>query len=582
MHGTDTFTAAKTLWWSELPKLDATPRTSSVPEGVVADDWAHNIFHASDPDQRFRAGGLISREGVVTDPAALHRLLSLLAQRIDEASAVPAARVENRGLPSGYTYLMQFIAHDMVDSVVSIRRARGALRPGGRNARTSALMLDTLYGPGPDEAPGAYSVSEANIRTRGEIPRMQLRVGEPQLPNADAATLYCPYRDLARSVAPSADRLAGNNAKLLTEAFVADPRNDTHSFISQITVLFVLLHNQVLDLLASVPAGNSALEDAYRRFLCTRLIVTMVYRNIIEKDLLPRIVDAAVLARYSSEDKVFFDGDNGVPIEFTHGAFRFGHAIVRDRYRVRNDRLLDAVLALDFSSTRIPAKLPVPERWFVDWARFFDTDEPADPAFRRNYSMRIGPHYGAALRDPTTFPAKTPIDGEGLANRDLLSACYAGLLSVPALSAKMQSIFGVKVVGSYDQWRGPLRRWLTDNGKSGVPYEAGDIDRLVDDPPLPFFVLFEAEQAAHGATLGPVGSIIVAETIYGAMRSNLYGFEDAGPALRDRIAACASALFADRSHEAASAVAPIAEIDSMPALLAHLARAGLLPNLMSA
>jgi hypothetical protein len=231
---------------------------------------------------------------------------------------------------------------------------------------------------------------------------------------------------------------------------------------------------------------------------------------------------------------------------------------------------------------RIPAKLPVPERWFVDWARFFDTDTPADPSFRRNYSMRIGPHYGAPLRDPTAFPPKTPIDREGLANRDLLSACYAGLLSVPTLSAKMQSIFGAKVVGSYDQWRAPLRRWLTDNGKSGVPYETGDVDRLVDDPPLPFFVLLEAEQAAHGATLGPIGSIIVAETVYGALRTNVHGFEDAGPTLRDRIAACASAVFLDRAQQAATAVAPIAEIDSMPALLDHLARAGLLPNLMPA
>jgi hypothetical protein len=60
----------------------------------------------------------------------------------------------------------------------------------------------------------------------------------------------------------------------------------------------------------------------------------------------------------------------------------------------------------------------------------------------------------------------------------------------------------------------------------------GDVDRLVDDPPLPFFVLFEAEQAAHGATPGPIGSIIVAETVYGALRTNVHGFEGLGPTLR--------------------------------------------------
>ena len=131
-----------------------------------------------------------------------------------------------------------------------------------------------------------------------------------------------------------------------------------------------------------------------------------------------------------------------------------------------------------------------------------------------------------------------------------MSASYAGLLSVPALSAKMQSIFGAQVVRSYDQWREPLRQWLTNNGKSGVQFEKGDVDRLVDDPPLPFFVLFEAQQAAQGMTLGPIGSIIVAETIYGALRRNTHGFENARSTLQERIADCASALFPDRSHDA--------------------------------
>jgi hypothetical protein len=549
---------------------------------VAADERAHNIFHSSDPDHRFRAGGLISRQGAVTDREALHRLMRLLAQRIDEASGAPEALVENKGIPSGYTYFMQFIAHDMVDSVVSVKREAGALRPGARNARDSALMLDTLYGAGPDEAPSIYAVTEATLRARGELPRMQLRVGEPQAPGPNAATLYCPYRDLARATAPSADKLSGATANLLTEAFIADPRNDAHSFMSQITVIYLLLHNQVLALLAAVPPGDSPVEDAYRRFLCARIIVTMIYRNIVVKDLLPRIVDAAVLTRYRSDNNVFFEGEKDVPIEFTHGAFRFGHAIVRDSYRVRDEKALDTVLALDFSSARLPGKLPVPERWFVDWARFFETAKPADANFGRNYSLRIGPHYAGAFRNPIAFPPKTPSDAEGLANRDLVSASYAGLLSVPALSSKMQTIFGVQVVRPYDQWREPLRQWLTNDGNSGVQFEKEDIDRLVDDPPLPFFVLFEAQQAAQGMTLGPIGSIIVAETMYGALRRDTHGFENSRSTLQECIADCASTLFPDRAHHARAAVASIAEIASMPALLEHLAGAGLLPKLMPA
>jgi len=154
--------------------------------------------------------------------------------------------------------------------------------------------------------------------------------------------------------------------------------------------------------------------------------------------------------------------------------------------------------------------------------------------------------------------------------------------SVPALSAKMQSIFGEGVVRPYADWKDPLRRWLTNKGSTGVEWTKDDLDRLVDDPPLPFFVLFEAERATQGLTLGPIGSIIVAETIYGALRRDPHGFENAGPTLQKCIAACAAAHFPDRAPQAREAVASIAEIACMPALLEHLARAQLLPNLMPA
>jgi hypothetical protein len=48
---------------------------------------------------------------------------------------------------------------------------------------------------------------------------------------------------------------------------------------------------------------------------------------------------------------------------------------------------------------------------------------------------------------------------------------------------------------------------------------AEDIETISNDPPLPFFVLFEAMQQpqAEGLHLGPLGSIIVAEVVFGAI-----------------------------------------------------------------
>jgi NAD(P) transhydrogenase subunit alpha len=42
----------------------------------------------------------------------------------------------------------------------------------------------------------------------------------------------------------------------------------------------------------------------------------------------------------------------------------------------------------------------------------------------------------------------------------------------------------------YDDWREPLRLWLEDMGRSFLRPE--QVAQIVDDPPLPFFVLFEA------------------------------------------------------------------------------------------
>ena len=51
---------------------------------------------------------------------------------------------------------------------------------------------------------------------------------------------------------------------------------------------------------------------------------------------------------------------------------------------------------------------------------------------------------------------------------------------------------------------------------------AADIETLSNDPPLPFFILFEAmhQSQAEGLRLGLLGSIIVSEVIFGALASD--------------------------------------------------------------
>ena len=66
------------------------------------------------------------------------------------------------------------------------------------------------------------------------------------------------------------------------------------------------------------------------------LVLTLIYRNIIKKDVLEKILDRSIYQRYMTDPTLPRDRAKGIPLEFTLGAFRFGHAIVRDTYDVNS------------------------------------------------------------------------------------------------------------------------------------------------------------------------------------------------------------------------------------------------------
>jgi hypothetical protein len=61
-----------------------------------------------------------------------------------------------------------------------------------------------------------------------------------------------------------------------------------------------------------------------------------------------------------------------------------------------------------------------------------------------------------------------------------------------------------------------IREWLAAAPAYGALTDA-DIETLSNDPPLPFFIMFEAMQQTEGLHLGLLGSIIVSEVIFGAL-----------------------------------------------------------------
>lgn len=519
--------------------------------------------------------------------------LRFWTDRLTSPAGEPSAgeHWENPSIPSGYTYLLQLIAHDTVDSAATLARDPSP-RAVLMNTRTRPLMLDTVYGGGPDALASVYELDVDVRDSGGALPRTRLRVGPKRRLPTSIVTSDCPFRDIARAAPVNAGRpgqppVSDDSGldqdfrrRWVTEALIADQRNDAHPLVSQMTVLFHLLHNQLMDRLVARPlTGVAPAEAAYRRFLSARGAVTLIYRNIVEKDVLSLLLHPGVYRRYGDPANRLLDPAPGIPLEFSHAAYRFGHAMVREEYRVNSNDLLQLSRGLSQSSSRTPGFVPISDQWIVDWARFFSTGT-VEP----NRSRRIGPAYSTAMMSTSLFPSREPGDAGGLPARDLMAACFAGIWSVPRLYARLERELAGDPIRAllppYAAWVDRLSAWLAEPDPTGIsaPLEAAEVAAIANDPPLPFFVLFEAAHSlrdgrpvaeAGGRHLGPVGSIIVAEALFGALRNEAVGVEAPGSTLRQRIATVCSGLVKD-----AAALEGVPEIADMPALLRFMAQGG--------
>ena len=213
---------------------------------------------------------------------------------------------ENPGIPSGYTYLLQFVAHDLVHSAIPLS-VTGALGADTANARRTALRLETLYGSGPVGSPFVYAQDTPNDERRTKLRLGRMRWKDKEVESG------CPFRDIARTPAENVtgiDRSVPGVRAALTEALVADPRNDDHALMSQLTALLALLHNGLVDVVRRgepAVARNANLGAAYKRFLCARDALTAIYHTIIRKDLMKRVLHPAVHAAYAGPNCSFID-----------------------------------------------------------------------------------------------------------------------------------------------------------------------------------------------------------------------------------------------------------------------------------
>src|SRR5882762_7467249 len=129
---------------------------------------------------------------------------------------------ENAGVPAGYTYLGQFIDHDITfDPASSLQQQND---PDALvDFRTPRLDLDSLYGRGPDDQHYMYS---------GNKFRLGRKLFEGTVPTN--------VRDLPRFNDP-------NDQDGAKRALIGDKRNDENVIVSQLHAAMLQFHNRLVD-----------------------------------------------------------------------------------------------------------------------------------------------------------------------------------------------------------------------------------------------------------------------------------------------------------------------------------------------
>jgi hypothetical protein len=405
---------------------------------------------------------------------------------------------EESGIPSLYTYLGQFIDHDLTfdpASSLQMQDDPDALT----DFRTPAFDLDNIYGRGPDDQP--YMYDGAN----GFLLGSRLTGGDPN------AT------DLPRNSANPA------------RALIGDPRNDENSIVSQLQGLFHRFHNRTLK------------ENAELPFEQIQKLVRFHYQYVVLHDFLPRIVHSSVIAELKTNGKYdrsklkFFHWKNlpFMPVEFSVACYRLGHSMIRPGYRLNDSdsNLLPIFMTPDaqklgFTDDLTGFRAMVSGR-AIDWGRFIDIDtRPNDGDTDKKRRLQFAYRIDTSVVNPLSqLPAVVAANPSSLAQRNLERAWRLGLPSGQHVAHAM----GVKPLEDAEILIG---KGVDEQDPKDPPViNISQVDSVfTENCPLWTYILAEAMRNQETVTiplkkpisittprLGPVGGRIVAEVFLGLM-----------------------------------------------------------------
>jgi hypothetical protein len=390
-------------------------------------------------------------------------------------------------IPAAYTYLGQFIAHDITKMV-----QLSGHQP--TNGRTAILDLDSVFGeidtrlnPAPDvHCNGGLmlgTISGAKSTSHSDLPRT--RYGQ---------------------------------------AIIPDDRNDHNLAVAQFHVALVKFHQSVCILFP-----NESAEEQ-------RTITRRHFQAIVLLDYLKRIIDPevyrdvmnnrrAVVYREVDPEQPFL-----IPIEFSAACFRFGHSMVRSAYQPWGKQQEVGVFEHLVKNTYrggalIEGKLE--HSWVVNWPGLLRARRSPDRVMAGLIDTKLTQELFDLREWPGLFPAagkRGAYESANLAARTLMRGHSLGIPSAQVVLEHVASRLDGR----------PALQALSDDKLIEVsnPLVAKCLvlgnfgKRLQNRTPLWFYVLRESEHFCRGQRLGPLASRIVFETIHASIQEDPLGIID--------------------------------------------------------
>ncbi len=395
---------------------------------------------------------------------------------------------------SGYAYLGQFLAHDL-----------SRLRGKGHKLTIAALVNDRLYSSVTSQLDlssvyGANPSASNRFRQEGSA---LMRLGAAFVNEKSVLADY----DLPRE-----------NGK----AIIADDRNDENLIVSQLHLQFLKLHNYFVKNICCDEPGLSTDE----LFEAAKEQVILHYQEVILYDYLFEIIHPQVWSAIIENDlsilwKIEPGEPSVLPIEFIGAAARFGHSMVLDEYALNSN--VSATLDVLFSMTGEGKfggkfdKLPVSH--IIDWIYFFDFPSiKRTAANSKNKARKISPRVLIELQNTTTLENSKVTN---LAVRNLIRGTQLGLGSGQEIVEYVTSNYSKELLESGISIN-PLTSEELNLHKNYPPQTLLGIKcpELLAKTPLWYYLMAEAcvDVPKDFGRLGPLGSLILAESIKGLLK----------------------------------------------------------------